>query len=157
WLSAPGNNPPVFTGDLQAWIRNANLDPNWLRIGTDIIGGAPPPTFNMAFSLTGTTEVATLAAAILPSSRSVQVGTPATAFATVINPGIPTAAGVGIALNTGVPGPFAYQTTDPNTNLVTGTPNTPVNIPAGGRQTFVIALTPTQAFAPTNVSFAFGG
>jgi hypothetical protein len=29
--------------------------PDWLRIGTDIIGGATPPTFNMAFSLTGET------------------------------------------------------------------------------------------------------
>jgi hypothetical protein len=42
-------------GDLQAWIRNSNLNPDWLRIGTDIIGGATPPTFNMAFSLTGDT------------------------------------------------------------------------------------------------------
>src|SRR5262245_46829540 len=36
---------------LQAWIRNSRLAPDWLRIGTDIIGGA----FNMAFSLTGAT------------------------------------------------------------------------------------------------------
>jgi hypothetical protein len=41
--------------DLQAWIRNSNLDPDWLRIGTDIVGGAPPPTFNMAFELDGST------------------------------------------------------------------------------------------------------
>jgi len=33
--------PPGFT-DLQSWIRDANLDPDWLRVGTDIIG--PPPT-----------------------------------------------------------------------------------------------------------------
>ena len=46
----PPGNP--FVGDLQAWIRNSNLVPDWLRIGTDIIGGA---TFNMAFSLTGET------------------------------------------------------------------------------------------------------
>jgi hypothetical protein len=44
-----------FSPDLQAWIRNANLAPDWLRIGTDIIGGATPPTFNMSFSLTGET------------------------------------------------------------------------------------------------------
>lgn len=48
-----------FVGDLQAWIRNADLAPDWLRIGTDIIGpatpGATPPTFNMAFSLNGET------------------------------------------------------------------------------------------------------
>jgi hypothetical protein len=49
WLST--TQPPLFTGDLQAWIRNANLDPDWLRVGTDIVGGATPPRFNGAFSL----------------------------------------------------------------------------------------------------------
>jgi hypothetical protein len=54
WLSAP--KPIVapgtpFLGDLQSWTRDAQLDPDWLRVGTDIITGA---TFNAAFSLTGT-------------------------------------------------------------------------------------------------------
>jgi len=58
YLSAP--RPIVspgtpFAGDRQAWIRNANLAPDWLRIGTDIVGGTTPPTFNMTFSLTGET------------------------------------------------------------------------------------------------------
>ena len=58
YLSAP--RPIVSPGtpfmpDLQAWIRNSALAPDWLRIGTDIIGGAIPPTFNMTFSLTGDT------------------------------------------------------------------------------------------------------
>jgi hypothetical protein len=57
YLSAP--RPIVspgtpFAADLQAWIRNSNLAPDWLRIGTDIIAGTPP-TFNMTFSLTGAT------------------------------------------------------------------------------------------------------
>src|SRR5262249_17264756 len=39
WLSAPG--PALFTGDLQMWIRNANLDPDWLRVGSDIVGPTP--------------------------------------------------------------------------------------------------------------------
>jgi hypothetical protein len=49
---APGT---AIAGDLQAWIRNSRLAPDWLRIGTDIIGSdAPPaPTFNMTFSLSG--------------------------------------------------------------------------------------------------------
>ena len=29
------------------------LDPDWLRIGTDIVGGTTPPTFNAAFTLAG--------------------------------------------------------------------------------------------------------
>ena len=52
-IVSPGT---LFAGDLQAWIRNSNLSPDWLRIGTDIINDTtPPPTFNMAFSLTGNT------------------------------------------------------------------------------------------------------
>jgi hypothetical protein len=57
WLSAPrpivppGTPFPLGATDLQAWIRNENLAPDWLRIGTDITHQGP---FNMAFSLTGT-------------------------------------------------------------------------------------------------------
>ena len=53
YLSAPKVIPAPK--DLQAWIRNSNLAPDWLRIGTDIVGGAPAPTFNMKFSLAGET------------------------------------------------------------------------------------------------------
>jgi len=55
YLSGQRLVPPPFSPDLQAWIRNSNLAPDWLRIGTDVINGATPPTFNMAFSLTGET------------------------------------------------------------------------------------------------------
>ena len=51
-IVAPGT---PSAGDLQAWIRNSALTPDWLRIGTDIIDGVPLRTFNMAFSLTGET------------------------------------------------------------------------------------------------------
>ena len=62
WLSAPkpivppGTPfPPGFT-DLQEWTRDAislnNLAPDWLRVGTDIVGAGR--RFNAAFSLTGT-------------------------------------------------------------------------------------------------------
>jgi hypothetical protein len=56
WLSAPrpivapGTPFPPGFADLQSWTRDAALDPDWLRIGTDIVGAG---TFNAAFSLTG--------------------------------------------------------------------------------------------------------
>jgi hypothetical protein len=62
WLSAP--KPIVspgtpFSPDLQAWTRDDvapnNIAPDWLRIGTDIVGGPTPPTFNASFSLSGQT------------------------------------------------------------------------------------------------------
>jgi hypothetical protein len=45
WLSAPkpivapGTVFPPAATDLQAWIRNSALQPDWLRVGTDIVGG----------------------------------------------------------------------------------------------------------------------
>jgi len=65
WLSASrpitgagGTTPfPAGITDLQAWTRDDNLDPDWLRVGTDIVGGSTPPTFNAAFSLDGSTTV----------------------------------------------------------------------------------------------------
>jgi PEP-CTERM motif-containing protein len=53
WLSAPkpisGGTGP-FLGDLQSWTRDEALSPDWLRVGTDIVGAG---TFNAAFSLSG--------------------------------------------------------------------------------------------------------
>jgi len=60
WLSAPrpivppGTPFPAGFTDLQAWTRDQFLDPDWLRVGTDIVGGGmSAPKFNMTFSLTG--------------------------------------------------------------------------------------------------------
>jgi hypothetical protein len=58
WLSA--SRGPIdatgtpFAPDLQSWIRSDVLDPDWLRVGTDIVGGQTPPTYNQAFTLAGT-------------------------------------------------------------------------------------------------------
>lgn len=55
WLSAPkpitGDGTPFPPGvtDLQTWIRNENLAPDWSRVGTDITHQGP---FNASFSLT---------------------------------------------------------------------------------------------------------
>jgi hypothetical protein len=103
----------------------------------------PPPT--------------TLVAAILPSSRSVQVPTVATAFATIINSGPNTAFGVGISLASAIPASFKYNTTDCATNAVTGADNTPVTIAPGAPACFVIAITPSAAFPPIEVVFSFAG
>lgn len=58
WLSAPkpivppGTPFPLGFNDLQTWTRDQFLDPDWLRIGTDITGQGP---FNATFSLSGAT------------------------------------------------------------------------------------------------------
>jgi hypothetical protein len=96
-----------------------------------------------------------IVAAVLPSSRSVQAGTTATAFATIINAGSVTATACGISLLTSLPATFTYQTTDPATNQVIGSPNTPVNIAAGAAQSYVFALTPSAPVAPIDLQFGF--
>jgi streptogramin lyase len=113
-------------------------------------------TVTAKFVQDSTTNIQLLAA-VLPLSRSVEVGgTAATAFATILNAGPGTATTCTIAPATVVAATFAFQTTDPTTNALTGTPNTPADIPSGGGQSFVIAFTPNAAFAPTNVLFTFG-
>src|SRR5262249_36303424 len=65
WLSsarpivAPGTPFPAGVTDLQAWIRNEALQRDGLRVGTDIIGATPPPTFNGPFTLIGVPEPST--------------------------------------------------------------------------------------------------
>jgi hypothetical protein len=72
WLSAPRPIVPPGTAfpsgftDLQTWIRDEDLQPDWLRVGTDIIGGNPAPTFNASFSLTGEVVPGPIAGAGLP-------------------------------------------------------------------------------------------
>lgn len=38
----------------QVTLTDDALDPDWLRVGSDIVGGSTPTTFNQAFSLEGT-------------------------------------------------------------------------------------------------------
>lgn len=96
-----------------------------------------------------------LVAATLPASRSVQVGGVATAFASVINTSNQQGIGCSIAPTTAVAATFWYQSTNPTTNALTGTRDTPVNIAAGQLQTFAFAFTPTAPFAPTDVQLRF--
>jgi hypothetical protein len=79
-----------------------------------------------------------------------------TAFATIIaGAGGGTALGCAIIPATPFPGSFSYQATDPTTNIPIGTPNTPVDIPAGGFKTFVVAFSPVAPFAPLDVQLVF--
>jgi hypothetical protein len=66
WLSAP---KPMGPPDLQSWTRddsNGGIEPDWLRVGTDIVGGNPAPQFNAAFVLNGVSVPGPIAGAGLP-------------------------------------------------------------------------------------------
>ena len=73
WLSAPKPvNPPIFVGDLQSWIRNDNLAPDWSRIGTDITHQGP---FNASFSLSGVMDAESIIDQLVPCSGPASGGT----------------------------------------------------------------------------------
>ena len=87
-----------------------------------------------------------LLAAVLPSGRSVEYGTTATVFATLINTGAAPLDNCQVALPPNASAwlpdvSLSFQTTDRVTNAPTGAPNTPVMIPGhGGAQSFVLSL-----------------
>jgi hypothetical protein len=99
-----------------------------------------------------------LAAATLPTTRSVEAGEPATVFATLLNSGSTDATACRVALDTGysgaVPVSVTFQTTDA-ANALTGTPGAPVDIPAGDAQTFLITLETSGVIAAREIGLAF--
>jgi hypothetical protein len=167
----------VDTGIGFTWTSNNNGTVGGVVV-TAVPKGAPLPTGTGSVNVTGYTGTtnylgvgvsgvngnangaSALLAAVLPVSRSSTIGSPATgtvtAFATIIN--TDTVAGIGCSITPTniLPASFTYQTTSSQTNALTGTANTPVNIPGNnGLQSFVIAFTPTAAISPTNVQFSF--
>jgi hypothetical protein len=139
---------PPGGGGIQSFglfSQNANSQPTGLKPGISI----PPWVAQPA------PAGSALLGAVLPGSRSVEVGSTATAFATLINTSSVDASNCAIAARTGIPANFAFQTTNPTTNAPTGTPNTLVNIPHDSAQTFFFAFTPNGAFEPTDVALNF--
>jgi hypothetical protein len=92
--------------------------------------------------------------AILPASRTVQVGGTATAFMTVLNLANVPAFDCSLGIAGAPVGRFTYQATDPHTNASVGRLNPTLDIPPNGMQTYVFALTPAAAVAATDVSLA---
>jgi hypothetical protein len=99
-----------------------------------------------------------IVASVLPGARSVEVGNPATIFATMINTsatalddcaiGLPASAPAGLTLT--------YQTTNPATNSLTGSPNTPVTIASNdGVQSFLLAFQGSAPFSAPGMPIAF--
>jgi len=133
-----------------------------LLVVEDLSNHTQPPavlqtTAVMLHLFRGTVTTPTIVAAVLPASRSVSVGTPATAFATIIDTGPDTATSCRIVPAMALPTPtaFMYQATDPAINAVIGTPNTPMDIASGKAQSFVVILTATGVMRPDEFRLYF--
>lgn len=95
-----------------------------------------------------------IAASVLPASRSVFNRT-ATAFASIINGGAEVASNCRIVPQNNSAITFSYQTTNSADNSLSGTLDTPVDIAPGAVQSFALFMTPTGAFAPTEIALSF--
>jgi hypothetical protein len=84
-----------------------------------------------------------------------EVGAQAAAFGSVINAGSVPLTGCKLAPGSGLRATFSYQATNPQTNQVSGAPNAPFDIPAGGSRSFVFSLTPVAPVAATDVALVF--
>jgi YVTN family beta-propeller protein len=99
-----------------------------------------------------------VAAAILPGGRAVEVDSSATVYATLINSSASTLDNCNIALpSPGLDGlGFDYQTTDPATNALIGSPNTPVSIAGNSLQTFILAFHSGSPLSLPGLPLVFG-
>jgi hypothetical protein len=97
-------------------------------------------------------------ASVLPGSRSVLLGSPATIFASMINAGTGPLENCRVALPVSSPAglTLGYQTTNQATNALTGMPDTPTPIAGNnGVQSFVISFHGTAAFSAPGMPIDF--
>jgi len=92
---------------------------------------------------TNSSTPTTLGELVLPTSRTVPVGTMATIFNTVINAGTNSASGITLSMNPVPAGTFVYQQTDCASNAIIGSPNPSLG-PGSRRRTVLCALLHTQ-------------
>jgi len=122
----------------------------------------------------GTAPNASIQAATLPASRAGWLNQVLTTFGTVINTGASDAIGCIVRTSGFARFKITFQETDPLTNTAIGSPNQPVDIPAGKSKSFVFAIRSQGAelgdptfdgpvvfqcanafFAPTNLANSF--
>ncbi|MGB8843975.1 MAG: hypothetical protein WCC64_23240 [Aliidongia sp.] len=97
-------------------------------------------------------------ASVLPGARSVRLGNKATIFATMINTNPNPLDNCQIDLPVSAPGglTLTYQTTDPATNMPTGTANMPVTIAGNdGAQSFLLSFESSSAFSAPGLPLNF--
>jgi hypothetical protein len=114
-------------------------------------------TWSILFLAPSSSWAQSIVAAVLPSSRSVQVGTvpfppttppPYMAFATIINAGQQLATDCGISKLSSIPAILYYSDLE---SFDYG----PIDIPAGAAHRFAFGLIPTAPIAPTDVQVRF--
>ena len=151
-VDAPAGMSVDSASGVVSWIPAAD-DLGSVRVQlivTDTDGNTDSQPFNVAVS-----PPPTLVSAVLPASRSVEVGTLATAFATVINTDSVAAEDCVVRLPDAVSAEFFFQASDPATNELIGEPNQAVTINPGAAQSFVFGITPSAELSAAEVALQF--
>jgi hypothetical protein len=144
----------VNTGSGNGTIRLDVVDNDSIKdASNNPLGGVGAGNGNFASGEVYTIEKTptSLVNSVLSTSRSVQVGTIATVFNTVLNGGSSTAFGVTLSMASPPAGAFAYQESSCSTNALTGGMNPSLDIPVGQARCYVLFFTPSGAFAATDV------
>jgi len=152
FLSGPSGAPTSGQFNGSYWYRFATLPPSapsgvWKARATLSTADGRSFKLEKAFFVGISPAPTAIVSSVLPSSRSVQAASTATAFSTIINAGAGTAYGCWIAAETPLAADFSYQRVDP-TNTPIGAPNQIVDIPGNGSQAFVLSFKPQQQFEP---------
>jgi hypothetical protein len=152
----PRVRPVASNNDISGSNKQSRVTFNAVPGATYFIGidGAGAAKGNYLLNWAQAAEGANTFAAVLPYARSVTTGVTATAFGAMINAGGATATGCSPALPPGFPGTFSYQATNA-ANQLTGSPDTPVDIAAGGLQNFVFAITPSRDLDAAEMAVVF--
>ena len=111
----------------------------------------PPPA---EFSYTFTQPAVNLVAAVLPSARSVMVGTPATGYGALINTSSSELFPCLMAMPSDVPAAFEFRASDAENNF-TAPLNEAVSVPAGAVQHFVFGITPSAPINSQDIRLIF--
>ena len=111
---------------------------------------------NLLAGWSGTVEPASLVAAVLPGSRSVQVGKTATVFGVMLNAGSATLTNCQVGASASQPAglTLGYQQTNASNQLI-GSPNTPATIAGNGSQNFVLSFEASSALEVTSMPLVF--
>lgn len=139
--------PSASTNQIKDALQSTGTTVNDTRNGIN----RPYPRIRTDLAVDTLEQPRRILSAVLPASRSIQVGSSATAFATIINTSNTTAQNCSIGVPAIANAGFSYQETNPATNQLIGQVNTPVNIAAGGSASFVFTITPNSVVEPTTL------
>jgi len=123
-----------------------------------ILANTPSITRNEVVLISSAEQFTTItapAAAVLPASRSVGIGSTATGFATIVNSSAAEAASCTISPATDIPADFSYRQTDAATNQAFGPNNPSLDILPQGAVSVIFSLFPTAPIPTTAVEFNF--